>query len=432
MTDTLASVDICVAGAGAAGLSAAIALAKSGFSVICAGPLDSAPNGRTVALFEGSLRFFKSLNLWDHLRENSTPIERLSIVDATGARIAIPPLSLAAKEIGLPALGANIENHILVAELARLAADIPGLVLHHGKIKDVRFAPDHCEIDLDNGGQVQAKLLVAADGRESLARQKSGISTRRWSYPQTALTVILHHHKPHRSASTEFHTRNGPCTFVPLKPEPQAPYRSSLVWLMSKEEAARRLTLTDTALGAELDAQTGGHLGGALPQGPRGFFPMAGMRTQKIVKPRIALTGEAAHVFPPLAAQGLNLSLRDVADLTDCLEDARAAGQDIGSMEVLSLYEKRHQSDIALRTNGVDLLNRSLLIDFLPLDYVRYAGAAAFAMFGPLRRSVLWEGLVPDGYLPRLMRQPALNRRLKREEVRANSHLERQFGQAAP
>jgi 2-octaprenyl-6-methoxyphenol hydroxylase len=201
---------------------------------------------------------------------------------------------------------------------------------------------------------------------------------------------------------------------------------------MSREEAARRLNLPDAELGAELDAQTSGHLGGALPQGPRGFFPMAGMRAQKIAKPRIALTGEAAHVFPPLAAQGLNLSLRDVADLVDCLEDARAAGHDIGTMEVLSLYEKRHKSDIALRTNGVDLLNRSLLIDFLPLDYVRLAGFAAFSMFGPLRRSVLWEGLVPDGYQPRLMRPAAFNRHVKRDQVRANRNLEREFGTAAP
>jgi 2-octaprenyl-6-methoxyphenol hydroxylase len=326
------------------------------------------------------------------------------MIDATGSRLAIPSISFAAKEIGLKAFGANIANHDLVAHLARLAQDCADLSLHHGKMINLAFRPQFYEITLDDGRLVHAKLVIAADGRLSMARTKAGIGVRSWAYPQTALTAYVKHKKPHGSISTEFHTRNGPCTFVPMKGEALAPHRSSLVWLMSHEEALRRQNLDDVALGAELNSLTQAHLDGATPQGPRGFFPIGGMRAQKIAKPRLALIGETAHVFPPLAAQGLNLSLRDIADLLDCLEDARAARRDIGGMEALASYEKRHQSDIALRTHGIDVLNRSLLSDFLPLDFLRGAGFAAFSMLGPLRRMIMWEGVLPHGYVPRLMR----------------------------
>lgn len=409
-----ASADILVAGAGAAGLSAAIALAEAGFSVVCVGHVDRRANGRTLALFEASLRFYKALGLWPKMRAKSAPIEKIRMIDATGARLSAPSVAFAASEIGLAAFGANVENDVLVACLAETAAACPGLELHEGLLADLRFGTDAVHATTAEGRTIEAKLVVAADGRASLARKKACVSARTWTYPQVALTALLSHAKPHRNTSTEFHTRSGPCTLVPLRPSDGVPHRSSLVWLMTPEEAERRRDLDDAQLGAEVAGQCDHILGRMAAGGARGFFPMAGMSADRLAGHRIALIGEAAHVFPPLAAQGLNLSLRDCAALVEVLEDARDEGYDIGTTRTLAAYERARRNDIYWRTNGVDILNRSLLMDVLPVDLLRGAGLFAFSMIGPLRRAIMREGVVPHGTLPRLMQ--------KRPRLRAAPH----------
>ncbi len=396
-------VDILVAGAGAAGLSAAIALNLAGFTVACVGHVDRRANGRTVALFESSLRFYKALGLWPRFRDAAAALEKITMVDATNAQFRAPSVSFAAHEIGLSAFGANIETDVLVDRLAAIAGESPGLILHEGLIEDIAFNPDAIEAILAGGGRVAAKLVVAADGRNSLVRAKAGIGARSWTYPQVALTVLLAHARPHRNISTEFHTRAGPCTLVPLRARADKPHRSSLVWLMSAAEADRRRALAPDALAREVEEQVRHILGAMELDGPCGFFPMAGMRVASLYGHRIALIGEAAHVFPPLAAQGLNLSLRDSAALVETLEDARACGVDIGSTAALKPYGAARRGDISLRTNGVDLLNRSLLLELMPVDLLRGAGLFAFSMIGPLRRALMREGVLPHGPLPRLM-----------------------------
>jgi 2-octaprenyl-6-methoxyphenol hydroxylase len=397
--------DILVAGAGAAGLSTAIALAQAGFSVVCVGHVDTRANGRTVALFEASLRFYKALGVWPHFRGKTAPLAKIAMTDATGARFPVPAVSFAASEIGLSAFGENIENNVLVEGLAEIAAGTPNLVLHEGMIDDISFGEDAVRATLAGGKRVTAKLAAAADGRGSLARTKAGIGTRVWSYPQIAFTALLSHAKPHRNISTEFHTRSGPCTLVPLCLAENKPNRSSLVWLMSTEAAERRRALSTSELAQEIEDQVDSLLGKIEIDGPGGFFPMAGMSANRLVGHRVALIGEAAHIFPPLAAQGLNLSLRDSAALTEVLEDTRALGHDIGLVQTLKTYATARRSDIFLRTNGVDILNRSLLLNFFPVDFLRSAGLFAFSMIGPLRRALMREGVLTHGTLPRLMQE---------------------------
>jgi 2-octaprenyl-6-methoxyphenol hydroxylase len=402
--------DILVAGAGAAGLSAAIALAQAGFSVVCVGHVDTRANGRTVALFEASLRFYKALGVWPRFRGKTAPLARIAMIDATGARLPVPSLSFAASEIGLAAFGENIENNVLVEGLAEIASATKNLILHEGMIGDISFGPDAIHATLADGNCVTARLATAADGRNSLVRTKAGIGTRAWTYPQIAFTTLLSHAKPHRNISTEFHTRSGPCTLVPLRAAPDRPNRSSLVWLMSAAEAERRRALSQPVLSQEIEDQTDSLLGKIEIEGPGGFFPMAGMSASRLSGHRVALTGEAAHIFPPLAAQGLNLSLRDAAALVEILEDARALGHDIGSARTLNAYDNARRSDIFLRTNGVDILNRSLLADFFPVDVLRGAGLLAFSAIGPLRRALMREGVLTHGTLPRLMQERPLKR----------------------
>jgi 2-octaprenyl-6-methoxyphenol hydroxylase len=317
----------------------------------------------------------------------------------------VPSVSFAASEIGLAAFGENIENSVLVEGLAQIAAGTRNLVLHEGIIDDISFDADAVRATLADGRSVTTKLAAAADGRGSIARTKAGIGTRIWSYPQIAFTALLAHAKPHRNISTEFHTRSGPCTLVPLRPAENKPNRSGLVWLMTQEAADRRRALSNSKLAQEIEDQVDSLLGKIEIDGPGGFFPMAGMSANRLVGHRIALIGEAAHIFPPLAAQGLNLSLRDSAALAEVLEDAPALGHDIGSVQTLKTYAAARRSDIFLRTYGVDVLNRSLLWNLFPVDFLRGAGLFAFSMIGPLRRALMREGVLTHGTLPRLMQE---------------------------
>ena len=394
--------DVIVSGAGAAGLAASIALARAGFKVLCAGKSDTVPNGRTVALFEGSLRFLREIGVWHRFADDAQMIRAIRLIDDTGLRVPVPPLTLEASEIDLAALGANVENHRLVADLREEARSLHNVDLTGTFLVDIAYESDRVSVRDTEGREANARLLVAADGRKSPARAAAGIGARAWSYRQFAVTAILGHEKPHGGMSTEFHTRGGPCTLVPLKGTAEHPHRSSLVWLMTPPEAERRRALSDEALALELEHATRSTVGRITFEPARGGFPMGGLKVVRLVGHRLALIGEAAHAFPPLAAQGLNLSLRDIAQLCVVLEEARDADLDIGALDALKPYERARRRDIAVRTNSVDVLNRTIMTDFAPVDAARGVGAVVLRMIGPLRRAVLREGILPPGPVRRL------------------------------
>ena len=395
--------DILIAGAGAAGLTTAIALAHSGFAVTIIGGLDTRRNGRTVALFEASLRLYRALGLWQQLKPIAQPLRRIRLVDDTNNLFRLPPFELEAAEIGLPAFGANIENAALVETLASIARETPGLTVVEGQIASYAPAQEGIEATMADGSRFEAALLVGADGRNSMVRKFSLVGTRQWSYPQMAMTAILTHEKPHRATSTEFHTRIGPCTLVPMGKREGAAHRSSLVWLMSPEDAERRMAMSDAELAQEVEKQVHSLQGRMSLEGPRGAFPMAGLTCDSLVSERVALVADAGHYYPPIGAQGLNLGLRDVAQLVESLEDH--GRYDPGAPEALRHYDKRRRGDVMTRSIAVDLMNRSLLIHHLPVDFIRSAGLGAMAAIGPLRRALMREGVAPAGRLARLMRQ---------------------------
>jgi 2-octaprenyl-6-methoxyphenol hydroxylase len=388
-------LDVLIAGAGLTGLSAAFGVAKAGFDVVCCGGTERTGRGRTVALLDQSVAFLDSLGLWASLQSRAAPLRSLRLIDDMGGFFPPRPVEFYAAEIGLDAFGWNIENDLMAEALAAAVAQSPGVERVAAGVKAYDFSADAARVKFEDGREISAQLVIGADGRDSKARRAAGLEARLHRYPQTALTAYLAHRLPHDDFSTEFHTRGGPFTLVPLPAGATAPNRSSLVWVMGQEEARRRGALDDEALAREIERQAHSLLGAIRIEGERGFFPMVRQTVSKIVGERLALVGDAAHVLPPIGAQGLNLGLRDVAAIVACAAEARAEGRDIGGPQTLAAYESARRADVMLRTGAVDGLNRSLLTRFAPIDVARAAGLAALSAVGPLRRLVMRAGIGP-------------------------------------
>lgn len=377
--------DVAVVGAGAAGLAAGIALAGRGWRVAVLGEAAARRDGRTVALMDGSVRFLEEIGAWARLAADASPLETLSIIDDTGSLLRAPPVAFHASDIGLDAFGQNVESATLVDGLAAQARATPGLTALPAAMAGLGFEHGQARIGLDDGAVLVARLVVGADGRRSGVREAAGIRMREWSYEQVALTAIFAHDRPHRDTSTEFHTREGPFTLVPM-----AGRRSSLVWLVSPGHARRLRSLDDEAFARAVETQAQSMLGAMRLAGPRGAAPMGGLSVERFAAHRVALVGEAAHMFPPLGAQGLNLGLRDVKGLRDAVGPAPG---DPGDPARLARYDRARGFDVRSRTGLVDAMNRSLLAGFLPVDAMRGLGLMAVSRIPPLRRFVMRHGL---------------------------------------
>jgi len=386
-----------VAGGGPAGLTAAVALATGGVTTVLAGkrPRDN----RTTALLASSVVALETLGVWPLCRERSAPLRHLRIVDDTGRLWRAPEVKFDADEIGLDAFGWNIENRALVEALAQRAEALANLTLIEDEVLAVTTAADHVAVTLRHGGTLAAPLVAGADGRKSLCREAALIDTDERRYPQVALTACFRHSRPHHETSTEFHTPTGQCTVVPLPGN-----RSSLVWVLAPHVADEMAALDDAALSSAIERAIHSILGKVEVEPGRGLFPLAIATAGTFGRSRIALVGEAAHVIPPVGAQGLNLGLRDAATIAELAAAAHREGHDIGGELVLARYERMRRADVGSRSIAVDLLNRSLLTDLLPVQSARGLGLYALDRIGPLRRAVMREGVAPRAAQPRLMR----------------------------
>jgi 2-octaprenyl-6-methoxyphenol hydroxylase len=378
---------IIVAGSGPAGLIAALGLAHAGFPVILAGPEAGLSDRRTTALMSPALAFLERLGVAAALKPNAAPLRVMRIVDGTNRLIRSPVVTFHAGEIGEEFFGLNVPNRDLNAALEQAVVAHPDIEWRRALVERWAVGKDRVTAVLAGGDVVSAALAVAADGRLSPARQAAGISTSTRTYRQAALVINFEHARPHGSVSTEFHTETGPFTQVPLPGD-----RSSLVWVVAPETAEELAALDDEALSAKVEQRMQSMLGRVSVEPGRQIYPLSATLPARFAQNRVALVGEAAHVFPPIGAQGLNLGIRDVQELVAIASENR---NDPGSPAALAAYDAARRPDILARTGAVSLLNRSLLSNMLPAQMMRSAGLGVLGSFAPLRAFFMREGLKP-------------------------------------
>ncbi|MBC7313759.1 MAG: UbiH/UbiF family hydroxylase [Rhizobium sp.] len=379
--------EIAVVGGGLAGSIAAIALARGGRRVALVAPSPLAEDKRTTALMDQSIRMMERLGLWDAVRPAAAALSTMQIIDGTNRLLRAPVVAFRSAEIGLDAFGYNMPNNALLKVLAEAVAAEPNITRFIAAAQHIVFGPDKVMITLEGGENLEADFIVGADGRKSKVRQSAGVDVRTWSYPQTAVVLNFAHGVPHRNTSTEFHGESGPFTQVPLPGQ-----RSSLVWVVDPKQADQLLSLSVEELSLAVETRMQSMLGKVTVEEGVQAWPLSGMTANRYGKGRAAFIGEAGHAFPPIGAQGLNLSLRDIAALEDILCDrtGRPIAADAGDR-----FDAKRRVDVISRTASVDLLNRSLLSSLLPVQMLRAAGLQVLSSVAPLRHLVMQEGVAP-------------------------------------
>ena len=390
------SVDVLVSGGGVAGLAAAAAFGSAGYSVLCVDPVppvtaQEAPHAdlRTTAFLQPSVAVLESAGLWNRLAPHAMPLQIMRIIDAGGDAAAARAVhDFDASDISERPFGWNLPNWLLRREFLARLDELPQAEFRPG-IGAARLFTRESEalVTLSDGRRVSARLLIAADGRNSLMRQALGIGVRTTRYGQKALAFTVTHPEPHNMVSTEIHRSGGPFTLVPL-PDRNGHHASAIVWMESGPEVARLRALPTEAFEAEMTARSCSILGPLTLASALTVWPIISQIADRFAGERTALIAEAAHVVPPIGAQGLNMSL---ADLRVLLELANP--DELGSAAMLERYHRRRWPEVRLRVAGVDLLNRASMVGAQPLRDARAAALNLLYGVAPVRRGLMQMGM---------------------------------------
>ena len=376
--------EIIVAGGGPAGLAAACLVEQEGRRVALVGGARPKRNDpRTVALMQPSIKLLADLGIWPgKLESQVAPLKRLRIVDDTGAVFRAPTITFDPTEIGEEVFGWNIPLALLIPLLQARAIEL-GVEIIAADVTAAQSSDGSIDV-VTPEGTLAAQLALAADGRQSVLREAAGIRCNTWDYEQTAIATSFDHSGGHDGLSTEYHRGPGPCTTVPMMGK-----RSSLVWLERPGRAAELMAMDEQSLAVEIQIATHGDLGRVSGIGPRQAFPMHGLTAHQFAAHRTLLIGEAGHVAPPIGGQGLNMALRDGADAAALI----AGAADAGAVDILLDYDRLRRRDVWPRQQIIDLVNRSLLSGFAPLETARTVGFELLAGIPPMRRYIMRQGL---------------------------------------
>jgi 2-octaprenyl-6-methoxyphenol hydroxylase len=396
-------VELLIAGGGLTGLLLGVACAGAGLTVAIVDRQDPAAlladrfDGRSSAIGYGSHRVLDAAGLWPDIASDAEPIREIRVADGDSPLF----LHYDHRELATGApLGYIVENRILRRVLTNRARSIPNLLflapLAVGSVSTTAFGATAA---LSDGRQIRARLVAAADGRESPLRCAAGIRTIEWRYPQTGIVTTVRHQRPHHGIAIEHFLPAGPFAILPMTGN-----RSSIVWTEQAALAPRLVNLSDTPFAAELAARFGDFLGPVEPIGPRWTYPLSLLLAESYVATRLALIGEAAHTIHPIAGQGLNLGIRDVAALAELVIDARRLGLDIGTEIVLLRYQQWRRFDALALAVVTDCLNRLFSNSLAPFQLARDVGLAAVNRFPPLKRLLMRDAMGILGDLPRLVR----------------------------
>ena len=400
--------DVLIGGAGVAGLALAVALREglgSGFTVVVADPsLDRMGNDpRASAIVAAARRLLATIGAWERVAEEAQPILDMVVTDSRLGDAVRPVFLTFDGDLGPGEPFAHmVENGPLQAALLERAR-APGVVLRGDAVAGFAPAATHLDVELAGGARLPVRLLVAADGARSAIRTQAGIATRGWNYGQSAIVTTVAHERDHGGRAEEHFLPAGPFAILPLTGK-----RSSLVWTEKRAEAARIVALSEGEFHGELERRFGLHLGEIKALDRPRAFPLSYFVARSFIGERLALVGDAAHVIHPIAGQGLNMGLRDVAALAEVVVDAARLGTDFGQADVLERYQRWRRFDtmaMGLATNSLNFLfsNRSTL-----LRTVRDIGLGLVDRVPPLKDMFIRQAAGLSGEVPRLLKGEAL------------------------
>lgn len=395
-----------VIGGGLAGLTMACALGAANIPTISLdrdGPDHQRNPGfdiRTTAIAFGSKRILEGIGVWPHVAQDAEPILEIRVADDHAPVF----VHYNHRDIGTDPLGWIIDNAAIRRGLFQRILQLPAVThLAPASVASIERTPADIVVTLQDGRQFRTRLLIGADGRGSLARRSADIEVMTWTYQQSAIVCTITHDRPHNGVAIEHFLPGGPFAVLPMTEN-----RSSIVWSERSERVPMFLALLDSAFITELQHRIGGHLGAIQVIGGRASYPLSIMLAHRQTDHRLALIGEAAHAIHPVAGQGLNMGLRDVAALAEVIVDQARLGLDIGSAEVLARYEQWRRFDNLALAMVCDSLVRLFSNRILPLKLARDLGLGLVNQVPSLKGFFMRHAMGTIGDLPRLVRGEAL------------------------
>ena len=410
--------DIIIAGAGLAGASFGLAAAQGGLKVVMIDPqpfdaqLAPSFDGRSTAIAFATFRMLDAIGVGAAMRTHACRMDRILVTDGRRPGAATPAPSPAflrfdadeiADGVGGEPLGYMVENRRIRAALAEAVTRAGIDVRAPASVARVAAEAGRATVILADGSVLTAPLVVGAEGRGSIVRRAAGIDTIGWGYGQSGVVATVRLGRDHGDVAHEYFLPGGPFAILPLTDQ-----RASLVWTETTRRAEALRTASDAAFQSHLMRRFGEFLDGATVEGPRFVYPLSLSLAERLVAPRIALIGDAAHGVHPVAGQGLNMGLKDAAALAEVLAEAARLGEDIGAETVLERYARWRRFDNAALAAGFDAFVRLFSNDIAPIRLARDLGLAAVNRIGPLRRAFMQEAGGATGDLPRLLRGEAV------------------------